>query len=42
MLRYHNAIFSVHEKTQEDYNVKRAEYGELEADLILHCEQSIR
>ena len=34
MVRYHGAIFSLHGKMQEDYDVKRAEYMELKAKLI--------
>ena len=41
-LDYHNVIRSLHKKTQEDYDVKRAEYTELKTDLIQHYEQSSR
>ena len=34
MLRYHGAIHSLHEKTQKDYDNKRAKYRELKAELI--------
>ena len=42
MLCYHAAIRSLHRKTQEDYNVRRAEYVELKAELTQHYEQSIK
>ena len=42
MLLYHNAIRSLHGKMQEDYNVKRAKYIELKAELIRHHEKSIK
>ena len=34
MLHYHAATLSLHGKTQEDYNVRRAMYIELKAELI--------
>ena len=34
MLPYHGAIRTLYEKAQEDYDVEKAEYRELKADLI--------
>ena len=42
MLLYHNAICFLHERTQEDYNIKKVQYRELKADLLRHHKQSIR